>query len=220
MTKPRPQQFELPKAEEVFNLQVQTAVDGARVQAEQQAEQRNRRDAESRQNLLLSPANHPLGRKIDHVLTRACKEVAIKDALKLKEQAARNALNGDLARFIGTAQRMVLIQHLFKGEEKEWFFDKMLALAQTVRTMPKTYQQDGKGDQAIAYLHYFHSNTDAWITERDQEVEQQQAFGLVKFYGGDPELGYISIEEWLATGAELDFHFTPKILEEIRKKHE
>lgn len=86
--------------------------------------------------------------------------------------------------------------------------------------MPKTYEQDGKGLKAIAYLHYFTGNADWYITEKDMsdpdEPGQLQAFGLANLgYGG--ELGYISIVELLKRGAELDYHFEPCPLDEIDK---
>jgi hypothetical protein len=85
--------------------------------------------------------------------------------------------------------------------------------------MPKTYEQDGKDDQAIVYLHYFAGGrANAYITERDQEPEQHQAFGLADLFGDGGERGYISLVEWLANGAELDFHFTPCTLGELRHR--
>lgn len=134
-----------------------------------------------------------------------------------KELAARKALN-DLGQFIGPAQRHCLLDG-FRGEEKEWFFDKVLELHQRITTMPKTYEQDGKGDKAVVYLHYFAGGqASAYITERDIETEQHQAFGLADLFGDGGELGYISLEEWLANGAELDFHFTPCTLGELRQQ--
>ena len=109
-----------------------------------------------------------------------------------------------------------------QGEEKQFFFDKVAELAQTITTMPKTYEQDGKGDQAIAYLHYFNAgNQDWYITEKDmgtpEEPGQHQAFGLADLgYGG--ELGYISIVELVKAGVELDLYFKPRTLAEIKAK--
>jgi hypothetical protein len=132
-----------------------------------------------------------------------------------KETAARKALD-ELGQFIGPVQRGCLLD-FFRGEEQEWFFDKILELHQRITAMPKTYEQDGKGDQAIVYLHYFAGGqANAYITERDQEAEQMQAFGLADLFGDGGELGYISLVEWLGNGAELDFHFSPCTLGELR----
>lgn len=40
------------------------------------------------------------------------------------------------------------------------------------------YEQDGKGEEAIVTLHYFRGGMDWFITEKDMEPEQHQAFGL------------------------------------------
>ena len=101
------------------------------------------------------------------------------------------------------------------GEEREYFIEKMLNLVAEFRLMPKTYEQDGKGDNAIVYLHYFRGGMDWYITERDMEDYQAQAFGLADLgYGG--ELGYISIEELKSINAELDIHWTPKTLGTVK----
>ena len=79
--------------------------------------------------------------------------------------------------------------------------------------MHKVYEQGGKGDAAIVHLHYFTSSGDWYITERDTSVAQHQAFGSADL-GYGPELGYISIAELIANGAELDIHWTPRTLGE------
>jgi hypothetical protein len=75
--------------------------------------------------------------------------------------------------------------------------------------MPSVYGQDGLGDDAIVYLHYFNGGIDAWITEKDSTPEQLQAFGLVDL-GCGAEFGYVSIEELKANCFELNFYWTPK----------
>lgn len=135
---------------------------------------------------------------------------------KLEAVRALKSIN----QFIGRTQ-MLCFGDLMRGEEKEFFFDKACELAERIATMPKTYEQDGKGRQAVAYLHYFTSGCDWWITEKDMETPdapgQHQAFGLADFgYGG--ELGYISIVELLANGAELDLYFQPTTLAKLNEK--
>lgn len=104
------------------------------------------------------------------------------------------------------------------GEEAGYFREKLIEFDERIRTMPKTYEQDGKGDAAIVSLHYFLRGHDWYITERDMEEEQLQAFGLAALYGHEPELGYINITELIAHGAELDLHFAPCELGTIRAK--
>lgn len=116
--------------------------------------------------------------------------------------------------FISPSQLSVMGTNC-RGEEGEWFKAKLVELAETINTMPHTYQQDGKGDEAIAYLHYFRGVADWYITEKDMDGGVLQAFGLAHIQ--ETELGYISIAELVKYGAELDLHFTPKTLAEIKK---
>ena len=124
-----------------------------------------------------------------------------------------------LQQFIGKSQ-MSAIRSGCYSEEKQFFFDKLVEMADLVSNMPETYEQDGKGDQAVVYLHYFMGNMDFYITEKDCDPEgegQIQAFGLADIgYGG--ELGYISIQELIMNNIELDMYWTPKTLAEIKNK--
>ena len=104
---------------------------------------------------------------------------------------------------------------LVNGEEGAFFSEKLDELHMLVDTMPKTYGQDGMGDEAVAYLHYFKNGADWYITERDMEDEQLQAFGLADLFGDGGELGYISIEELKSVGAEFDLYWTPKTLRRV-----
>jgi len=135
-------------------------------------------------------------------------------ATKLQAGIALHNMRG----FIGTAQLSV-IGELCWGEEKQWFFNKLVEMANIVQTMPTTYQTDGQGDLAVVQLHYFTAGADWYITERDCESEQLQAFGKADLgYGG--ELGYISIVELLEAGAELDLHWTPKTLSQVNAEQQ
>ena len=121
-----------------------------------------------------------------------------------------------LKNFVGSSQWESVAQAL-RGEEAAWFQDRICALAQTVATLPKTYEQEGQGHKAIIHLHYFIGGCDWYITEQDIEAEQHQAFGLADL-GYGAELGYISIIELLDVGAELDFYWTPKTVGQIQEK--
>lgn len=127
-----------------------------------------------------------------------------------------------LKNFMPAMELRTIVQNT-NGEEGEFFVEKIQEMADRIRTMPKTYEQDGKGDGAVAYLHYFKGG-DWYITEKDagspdDEVQgvQQQAFGLANL-GYGAELGYISIEELINAGVELDLYFTPKPLREIKQR--
>jgi hypothetical protein len=125
---------------------------------------------------------------------------------------AMAALDEPLSRFIGMDQLEILRASL-RGEEKTFFIDKIHELRDLVASMPKAYEQESKGDQAIIYLHYFIGNCNWWITEKDCEFIQHQAFGLADL-GYGAEYGYISIEELIENGVELDFYYKPRTLAE------
>ena len=130
----------------------------------------------------------------------------------------------NLNQFIGKDQLAVL-RHNCRGEEGE-FFKKLLAeLKATIAGMPVTYETDGQGDKAKAILHYFTRQSDWWITERDagspdDEVPgiQSQAFGFACLNGDYEmaELGYISIQELIEHGVELDLYYKPQTIGEIK----
>jgi hypothetical protein len=133
-------------------------------------------------------------------------------ATKMEAAKALFTLRG----FIGHAQLKAIDAGAW-SEERQFFFDKLVELGDRVATMPKTYEQDGKGEEAIAYLHYFIGACDWYITEKDAEAEQLQAFGLADL-GYGAELGYIAITELIKHGAELDMYFTPATLASIKAK--
>jgi hypothetical protein len=125
---------------------------------------------------------------------------------------AKYALGDLLARFIGSDQMEALRAGL-GGEEREFFIEKIFELRDLVNSMSTTYEQESKGDQAIIYLHYFIGNCNWWITEKDCELIQLQAFGLADL-GYGAEYGYISIEELIENGAELDFYYELRTIAE------
>ncbi len=181
-------QREIAFSNEPFALVTESALDTERIAREREQSERDHADATTRQ------------------LTLPKTKLEAVEALKV------------LRPFIGRSQ-MHCLADACRGEEKQWFFDKLCELAALVTAMPKTYEQDGKGDRAIASLHYFVGGCDWWVTEKDIETPdalgQHQAFGLASL-GDEPELGYISIVELLANGAELDLHFNPRTLAEVR----
>lgn len=123
-----------------------------------------------------------------------------------------------LQRFISPRQ-LRAVRFLMRGDERQFFVDKLTELAETIKGMPATGEQDGKGEEAIVYLHYF-GHGDWYITEKDIESEdepgQHQAFGLADLFHDGGELGYISIVELMDAGVEMDFHFKPRTLRELR----
>lgn len=126
------------------------------------------------------------------------------------------AIHISLLSFIGNVQCCALREGL-AGEEHNFFVEKIQEYQDRVQTMPKTYEQDGKGDQSTVYLHYFLGGADWYITERDMEDAQLQAFGLAD-WGYGPEWGYISIVEILANHGELDLFWTPKTVKQMQEE--
>jgi hypothetical protein len=118
-----------------------------------------------------------------------------------------------LKRFV-SPQQLKCLGSLCYGEERQFFIDKLCELAELIEKMPKTYETDGQGKEATVWLHYFKGGRDWHITEKDQEPEQHQAFGLANI-GYDAELGYISIEELKANNVELDLYWKPCTVKEL-----
>lgn len=131
----------------------------------------------------------------------------------------------NLRKFIGHEQSYA-IRTASKGEEGEYFKKMMADLEQTIATMPKSYETDGQGDQAMAILHYFKNGSDWYIIEKDagspddkEQGVQAQAFGFACLNGDsqNAELGYISISELIKYGVELDLYWTPKTIGAIKE---
>jgi len=145
---------------------------------------------------------------------------------KAKRADALRAIQA-LTGFIGRSQ-LAAVASGMRGEEHQFFYDKMVELADRVAGMPQTYEQESLGEQSIVSLHYFAGGqANWWITEKDKgdpEDEkngvppQSQAFGLADLFADGGELGYISIAEILSCGGELDFYFTPRTLAQVRKE--
>lgn len=116
-------------------------------------------------------------------------------------------LSAMLCKFIARNQVMAMCD-IAKGEEGPAMKAIIGQLAARVETMPATYGQDGVKDP-IVYLHYFVGGCDWYITEKDCEDEQIQAFGYADL-GYGPEMGYICIAELIENGVEIDLYWTPK----------
>ena len=119
--------------------------------------------------------------------------------------------------FLSHSQFSVMVSAC-SGEEGDFFSQKFIDLEKLIASTPVTYEQDGKGDDAIVYLHYFFGGCDWYITEKDADGGVLQAFGYAVLFGDkqNAELGYICITEITQFGAELDLYFTPCPLAEIK----
>lgn len=135
--------------------------------------------------------------------------------------ASAHLLTTGLRPFLPVAQFETLRQLISsRMEEHEFFRRKVAELAKRIEQIPAIYAQDGKGDEAVAYLHYFRGSANYWVTEidRDYEPRRIEAFGLANLFGGadDAELGYFDIAELVRLGFELDLYFEPRTLAQLR----
>jgi hypothetical protein len=127
-------------------------------------------------------------------------------------------MNKPLINYIEFDQLMLILE-LSEGEEGEFFKDKLKEIQEIVNTAPVTYGQDGKGEEAISYLHYFRNGMHYFITELDVDSEEDgeiQCYGLG--YINEAERGYISLPELFQNKFEIDLHWTPKTLKQIKEE--
>jgi Protein of unknown function (DUF2958) len=115
------------------------------------------------------------------------------------------------------SKQFALVKQLQKGEEAEYFDTKMARLAGIVEAMPKTHETKDPQNPIVS-LHYFAGDCHWYIIEKDIEDGVSQAFGYA-LLNGDlqcAEVGYISITEIVENHVQLDFHFSPKPLSEVK----
>jgi len=85
--------------------------------------------------------------------------------------------------------------------------------------LPKLYEQDDKGDDAIAYIKFF-DPCSQWTWYAMEFDGDDTFFGLV--IGHETELGYFSLKELegvrnrFGLGIERDLYFKPMTLKELR----
>lgn len=96
----------------------------------------------------------------------------------LQDPAALARAVKDLKPFVPKGEFSMMLHFARNGSDKIAYQEKLLELAHRVATMPVTYAQDGKGDEAIVYLHYFHGGSDWYITEA-LEPSPQQSLHLI-----------------------------------------
>ena len=119
----------------------------------------------------------------------------------------------DLLRDFINPNQLAAILGSFKGEEGQFFIDKMIEVTNLINAMPSVIDEE-KEDKY--YLHYFIGNMDWFIAEKDSILKQNQAFGYADLGMGFGELGYISIQELIDNNIELDFLFEPRSLAEVK----
>ena len=162
--------------------------------------------------------------------------------MRTERQLLLLAMLGEIRDFVPHDQYAMVAKSVGKSEEGACeYTDAIERLHGIITTMPVTYQQDGMGDDAVVYLHYFCGPFNWFITEKDKDGGVDQAYGLTDLRG-EPELGYISIREICAPKLaacitldshilevcrlqsvpymNLDFHFATRTLREVKEKRQ
>lgn len=125
---------------------------------------------------------------------------------------------GVLSKYMSLRQRISLGMAIKAGvPESPAYLDKTLALAERIRKMPATFQTESVAlEDKVIHLRYFNNGATVWVIEKDKgsvdENNQTQAFGYVDLYGHglkNAELGYLSLDEYIEAGMELDIEFQP-----------
>jgi len=86
--------------------------------------------------------------------------------------------------------------------------------------IPKLYEQDGKGLNAIVYLHYFVGGTDWYVTEYSKDDNTFFGYVILNSDTQSSSLGYIDISyitdnDYGLNSPELDLYWSYKTLNEI-----
>lgn len=152
-----------------------------------------------------------LTRQIDIARIEA-EDEALNTPKPLTKQEGLDMLD-ELRPWLSRQQYRAMVDVIRNGEEGAAYIDRAQALASIIDGMAKSYEQDGKGMEATAYLHYFRGGGDWYITEKDAKGDgTEQAFGWSDPGLGHGELGYIGVDELTDAGVELDLYFEPKAL--------
>jgi hypothetical protein len=126
-------------------------------------------------------------------------------------------------------KQFIPAEQLKVAEGSNEFDEILFNLANLIIDMPSTKEQDGLGDYQFVFLHYFSGSSDWYVTEKDagdpehNDFAQSQAFGfgILNDDTQNAEMSEIPIdgEHGLTAtkGVELDFHFVPTPLKDIKE---
>lgn len=104
----------------------------------------------------------------------------------------------------------------YPDEDKEQILS---GIEKNLKKLGDYRSQDGLGDKAMVYAHYFYGQTDQFITETDFKDGNEFLFGFTILNGDTrfAELGAISLEELVENKKiELDFYWEPVTLGEAK----
>ena len=107
-----------------------------------------------------------------------------------------------------------------RGFEGDEVFTLLGQLNKNLNEIPPIYAQDGKGKNAIAYLHYFNSSSDRYITELDKDNLEGFGFTILNGDTQNAEFGYIPLTQFTQQKASywdlnLDLNFNPTTLNQV-----
>lgn len=134
----------------------------------------------------------------------------------------------DFENYIGKNQ-IEAIRQICRGEERAHMVTILTEPEKTINAMPKSYETDGQGSEAMAILHYFLGGSDWYIIEKDAGSpdddaadlgKQMQAFGFACLNGDrqSAELGYICIQELIENNVGLDLYYKPEPIGAVMKR--
>tara|TARA_Y100000004_G_scaffold190984_1_gene249013 strand:+ start:241 stop:2883 length:2643 start_codon:yes stop_codon:yes gene_type:complete len=102
--------------------------------------------------------------------------------------------------------------------------DMLSNVVKAYEDIPSLYEQDAKGYNAVAYLHYFVGGSDWWITEYDKSTGKMRGFVKLNGEWQNSEFGNIDSSFFKENSLsplqkpELDFYFKYQTINEILEK--
>ena len=95
------------------------------------------------------------------------------------------------------------------------------SIAEKIKRTRNLYEQDGKGKNAVVYMHYFNPSSDWYVTEMDKSTGQMFGYVILNGDRQNSEFGYWNIEELMDKEGlssmlvpELDYYWNLKTLNE------
>lgn len=113
---------------------------------------------------------------------------------------------------------------LMKMDDPTESRDMLLNVVKAYEDIPNLYEQEGKGYNAVAYLHYFVGGTDWWITEYNKSTGKMFGYVVLNEDWQMSEFGYIDSSFFKDNSLsplqkpELDFYFKYKTINQILEK--
>ena len=113
----------------------------------------------------------------------------------------------ELSKVIPSMQFMVM------KEAKEEYPFMIKGVKDALDNIPPMYAQDGKGKNAVVWLHYFHGGSDWYITELDKESNVAFGYVILNQDSQMSEFGQISLDELVDIDLmNLDLYWSVKTL--------